>query len=432
MSLEQAQDLVEQGDYEGGWKIIKRLMEFNPMDAHLLIAASYIMQKVDNWPVSYHFSKASAISMPDRAEPYLNISACCDQMYLLEEGLEAAKKAVELADTPRLKASALMNHASILINNGRYGDAEPIIRESLKINPDSQKARGNLGMCLLARGEWLEGWKNYSQCLGLNERKKLDYGLPEWDGEPGQIVVYGEQGLGDEISFASMLPDVIADHNVVVDCDHRLEGLFKRSFPKARVNGGRWRNLYQGANYQCAIGELGKFYRNTKKDFPRKPYLVADPLRRAQWKHLKEQVKKPLIGIAWTGGMSFTGAKHRQLTKAQLMQITQGIDAHFVSLEYKEREKVNNVHVYPHATLTRDYDDTAALVAECDLVISIQTAVCHLAGALGTPCIALIPESSQWRYAPKEFLWYSKNFEVVKAPWNLKNVISRANQILIE
>jgi tetratricopeptide (TPR) repeat protein len=428
--LEKAQSLIESGDVEQGWELLKQLLEHHPNDPHLLIAASYTMQLANNWPVAYHLAKSTTQIMPTRSEPWLNLSAACDQLYQLDEGLEAARKAVELADTPKLKASALMNLASILINNGRYEEAEPITRESLAINPASAKSRGNLGMSLLAQGKWKEGWENYSHCLGLNQRKKIDYGLPDWSGEKGTVIVYGEQGLGDEISFASMLPDACKDADIVVDCDYRLKGLFARAFPKALVHGGRWRQTYQGGDYQCAIGELGRFYRNVDSDFQREPYLVADPVRRAQWQYLKDQVKKPLIGIAWTGGMAHTASKYRQLTRIQLQAIVQGIDAHFVSLEYKEREPVHGINVYPHATLTDDYDDAAALVAECDVVITVQTAVAHLAGALGVPCVVMVPETSQWRYHPKTMLWYGENFKVHKGEWDINGVIEDAKRII--
>jgi tetratricopeptide (TPR) repeat protein len=433
-NLQTAQALLEKGDIEGGWNVLKGLMSFTPNDPHLLIAATYCMQRAGNWPVAYHLANASVMQMPDRPEPYLNLGAACDQMYLLDEGLEASKMAYKLADTPKLKASALMNHASLLINNGKYAEAEPIIRESLKLNPASVKAKGNLGMCLLAQGQWREGWANYSHCLGTPERAKIEYGLPEYkNGDYGTVVVYGEQGLGDEISFASMINDFPNPFtkNVVIDCDYRLKGLFSRSFPRATVHGGRWKEKYQGkADFQVAMGDLGKFYRNSDSDFPRKPYLEADPVRRAQWKYLKEQTGKPLIGIAWTGGMAHTGAKYRRIDKTSLAAIVQGIEAHFVSLEYKEREPVDGIHVYPHATLTDDYDDTAALVAECDLVITIQTAVAHLAGALGVPCLVLVPEICQWRYAPEKMLWYGDNFNVYKAPWDFGKVIADAKHYL--
>jgi ADP-heptose:LPS heptosyltransferase len=75
---------------------------------------------------------------------------------------------------------------------------------------------------------------------------------------------------------------------------------------------------------------------------------------------------------------------------------------------------VEGVNVYPHATLTRDYDDTAALVASCDYIVTMQTAVAHLAGALGVPCHVMVPETSQWRYAQPLMPWYTDNFVVHK------------------
>lgn len=417
--IKQVHQLAESGDIEGAWNLLKELMHHEPNDPNYLIAANYCMQKAGNWASAYHFAKASIQYLPNSPVPYINLAAACDQMFRLEEGIKACDKAYQLATDNKLKNLALMNKSSIYINHGMFDKAEKIAKEVVKLNP-SNKALGNLGMAQLGCGDW-QGWKNYAKCLGTNERAKIDYGLPDWNQESGRVIVYGEQGLGDEISFASMINDIPND--IVIDCDYRLKGLFKRSFPNALVNGGRWSEKYTGkADYQCAIGDLGQFYRNKDSDFPRKPYLIADPLRASQWRYLKESLGKPLIGIAWTGGLAHTASKYRQFTKEQLKEITSSIDAHFVSLEYKEREPIDGVHVYPHATLTDDYDDTAALVSECDLVITMQTAVAHLAGALGVPCHVFVPKTSQWRYGNDKFLWYTDNFMVHKAPFDFKEV----------
>ena len=426
--IKKAQELAEAGDIEGAWTIIKELLHHDPNNGQLLIAANFCMQKAGNWPIAYHLAKISINALPNMAEPYINLAAACDQMFILDEGIKACKTGYKLANNnQKLKNLALMNESSIYINHGMFDKALPIAKELGKVNP-TNKALGNLGMAQLGTGDW-NGWDNYAKCLGTNERAKIEYGLPEWNGEQGKVIVYGEQGLGDEISFASMINDIPND--IVIDCDYRLKGLFTRSFPQAVVNCGRWATKYSGkADYQCAIGDLGKFYRRTNDSFPRKAYLQADPLRAAQWQYLKDSVKKPLIGIAWTGGMAHTASKYRRFDSEILKQILNGLGAHFVSLEYKEQEPIEGINVYPHATLTDDYDDTAALVSQCDLVITIQTAVAHLAGALGVPCYVFVPETSQWRYAPKEFLWYTDNFKVHKAPWDIKELIQNANNHL--
>jgi ADP-heptose:LPS heptosyltransferase len=153
------------------------------------------------------------------------------------------------------------------------------------------------------------------------------------------------------------------------------------------------------------------------KSFPGKPYLVPDPDRVLQWKALFKTKKKPVIGIAWRGGIPKTGSKFRQWSLDQLLPILQSVDAHWVSLQYKDaekeiqafREKHPDIDLvqYRHGTLTNDYDDTVALIASLDHVVTMQTAVVHVAGALGIPAWVHVPQNSQWRYGAEgeDFLW---------------------------
>jgi hypothetical protein len=167
------------------------------------------------------------------------------------------------------------------------------------------------------------------------------------------------------------------------------------------------------------MGELGKFYRNDESRFPGTPYLVPCPDRTTGWKATFAAKKKPVIGIAWSGGTWLNGATNRFLALDEWAPIFKAIDAHWVNLEYKDKTKEaaeHGVATYPWATLTKDYDDTAALVAACDLVITMQTAVAHLAGALGVPVWVMVPANSQWRYGESEesLPWY-KSLRIFKA-----------------
>ena len=239
---------------------------------------------------------------------------------------------------------------------------------------------------------------------------------PEWQGEKDKrVILYGEQGIGDEICFASMLPDAIerAGH-VILDIDERLEGLFRRSFPKASVYGTRnqvglnWAKEDQQFDCSLAIAQIGEFFRTKDEDFPATPYLVADPDRLSMWKALFSSKRKPVIGLAWTGGIWQTGARFRKLQLEQLLPVMQSIDAHFVCLQYKDasneiaefKKKHPEIDIvqYPYATLTKDYDDTAAIVAALDCVVSVPTAVVHLGAALGTPVIAMNSPHRCWKF----------------------------------
>jgi ADP-heptose:LPS heptosyltransferase len=284
----------------------------------------------------------------------------------------------------------------------------------------------NLGFCQLAQRNWKEGWINYRQCIGHDWRPRTQYAdEPDWDGKKvDYLCLYAEQGLGDVISFSSMIPYAEKKaKKVVVEVDARLKGLIQRSFPNVKVYGTReqkklaWAKEDHKPDASLPLGQLGEYCRLKDSDFPGTPYLKVDPDRAYMWKQLFKKKKKPVIGLAWRGGIPKTGARYRQWDLEQLLPILQSVDAHWVSLQYKsaakEIEAFRRDHPeidlveYPHATLTNDYDDTAALVSALDQIVCMQTAVTHLAGGLGIKCWTHIPMNSQWRYGgdTEEYIW---------------------------
>lgn len=351
-----------------------------------------------------------------------------DQLYRFDHAERAFKAGVGAAKTDEARGNLYLNWACMLVNKGDWEAAEPMCRRALKYKPESAKARANLGLVCLAKRNWREGWPLYDAIIGFDQsRRKVQYkGEPVWDGSPGKrVVIYGEQGLGDEIAFASMVPDAInASQSVVIDCTDKLAGLFRRSFPQATVYGTRWETGLGWAKKDAdldasiSIGGLGKIFRNSDESFPAKPYLVADPERVGMWKSLFAKQGKPVIGITWTGGVAWTGDRYRKWTLEELLPVFRSIDAVWVSLQYKDAGKeiaaFKSAHPeidlrqYAYATLTQDYDDTAALIDACDLIFTMQTAVVHTAGGLGKEAWCFVNRHSQWRYGvdDKSMLWY--------------------------
>jgi tetratricopeptide (TPR) repeat protein len=427
IDLRQAKSLAESGELDMAWSTVDAYLRKNPDDAQALLLASYILDKGKHLSVAFHLARRVTELEPNRFEAWNNYGRVADQIWMIDVAERAHKRAISAASKGRDKALSLTNLAALYINCGEFAKAEPLCRQALMADPECLKAKANLGFCQLAARNWSEGWDNYKFSLGSKQRKMVKYrDEPEWDGEKGQVVaIYGEQGLGDEISFASMLPDAIADcDRVILDCDPRLYGLFKRSFPKAHVYGTRndgsvyWEPEDRVIDASCAMGSLGGIYRRSDEAFTGKPYLTTCPDRTAMWGALFSSKGKPCIGIAWSGGMAWTGAKFRQWTLDDLLPIFNSIDAHWVCLQYKDSaEEISafkakhpevDIVQYPYATLTQDYDDTAALVAGLDRVISMQTAVVHLCGAIGKRCDVFVPKTSQWRYGEKftSLPWY--------------------------
>jgi tetratricopeptide (TPR) repeat protein len=405
--LVKCSELWESGELDKAMTMLIAEWRQHPEDPKLIAMAAHIFEKAGNTPLAYTLFKVAKDSAPGEASNWLNFGRNAEDLWRETEAERSYNRAISITNRDSTKVMCLGNLAALHIDHGRFEKAHEYIQKALRIDPTSRTVVSNLGFVQLARGNWAEGWKNYHQNIGTDWRKKIVYGNePEWDGTPGQAVTfYGEQGIGDEICFASVLEDAAKTcRKVVVECDPRLEKLYKRSFPQVTVYGTRnqkhlaWAKEDRDMDASFPIGQLGEFFRTDVKDCPQEPYLFADPDRVAMWKALWKSKGKPAIGIAWSGGIPKTGEKFRRADLDQWGELL-GIDAHFVSLQYKGAEKHPKVHEYPYATRTADYDDTAALVASLDLVVSVPTAVVHLAGALGTKVIAMHAPMDCWKYA---------------------------------
>jgi tetratricopeptide (TPR) repeat protein len=322
------------------------------------------------------------------------------------EARDAFKRAAAISNDPLF----LSNIGSTYLTDANPAESIKWCRKALKIDPEHTGALANMGFAQLACGDW-EGWQNVEKSLGGKFRKKLQLGdEPQWDGSNvDSLFVYGEQGIGDEIMYASCLEDAKkrAKH-VTVECDTRLGGLFSRSFPDIEIQATRRIDRSDWSDDRkwdagVAIGSLPHILRPTIDSCPRKPYLVADPERRIQWRALFDSYKRPTIGLCWSGGNYRTGKTRRKVGIEAFRNYIQDTNATFVSLQYKDaQDEIDEsglpVKQFRRATLTDDFDDTAALVAECDLVLGPHTTAHHLAGALGVPSTILIPEKPLWMY----------------------------------
>jgi hypothetical protein len=279
------------------------------------------------------------------------------------------------------------------------------------------------------RRDFRQGWPDYeARKNGADAVPGMRFELPQWQGQAlgnAALLVYGEQGLGDELMFASCLPDLLAESNrVVLYCAPRLEPLFRRSFPQAhvtsgpqlgdpdRIAGSPWR-----AQWKVGIGSLPLRFRSRQEAFsPRAPYLHADPQRVASWRARLAQLGAGLkVGISWRGGTLRTRREVRSIALEHLAPVLGVPGAKFVSLQYADDgsevsrlrdERGLSLACFPE--IDDDYEQLVGLVGAVDLTISVCTAVVHLAGALGKQVWALVPAVPEWRYMEDgdAMLWY--------------------------
>jgi len=380
----------------------------DPMGQKALFISAYIMQQAERWGLAYSLYERCAQLRPDISEIYSNMGMCLE-----EHDPDKARECFRHASTLNPKnPHPLANEGLMCLQTGDPQGCIDLSGQALALKPDLRAAQHNMGLAQIMLKQWPEGWKNYFDTLGVKHRERRDYGVPDWNGEKGTVVVYGEQGVGDEIMFASCLRDLAKTNDIILDCDGRLEGLFKRSFDFP-VYGTRFKTETplldnHTPDYQCAIGQLPHFYRNTPEDFPWEGYLTPDPERSLQWRALFDTFKGRKIGLAWTGGLPNTGKKKRSIELSDMKTILNDKDT-FISLEYKPvSEDLGDIKTYPRATAKGgDIDDLAALVGELDAVITVCTTVVYIAGALGIPCYVLVPDQPGYRYGIEgDFPWY--------------------------
>lgn len=343
-----------------------------------------------------------------------------------------------LAATPD-DLNAQRHRANVLIDLGRYDDAlvqldavlarEPIpdafIRKGLTLQRQGRHAEalavfdqaGEIAdarffrsLSLLALGRFADGWRQFERrwdagsAVGFGQvtpalRARLTRHPTRAALAGRRLLVVGEQGVGDVLMFASVLPDVLADGaEVSLLCEPRLRRLFAASFDRLR--------LVEDApdpaafDHVLAIGSLCAAYRQAPADFPGRPYLKPSPAaREAAARRLGPRAKRLRVGLSWRGGVKLTGANERSIPLAQLAPLLALPDVEFVSLQYGDQDDAEaaGVRVLDPATLS-DFDDLAATVLEMDRIVSVQTALIHLAGALGAPALVMVPHAAEWRY----------------------------------
>ena len=371
---------------------------------------------------------------PNYADAYNNLGVVLIDHEKLEESVQIYQKTLEIQPN---YADAYNNLGNALREQGKLEESIRIFQKATYIQPNHAEAHNNLAMTLLLKGDFKNGWTQYEwrrQCDNFPFEKR-DFPQPFWEGtdpKDKSILVWTEQGIGDEIMFSSILPDLLnRNANVIVESDTRMVSLFQRSFPKTRFiprqNPPNSQLLNTTVDYQTPIGSLGKWFRTDKNSFilNRNTYLRACPKKTSEIRKKYQELAKEkiLIGISWKS----TGINQRQTyskkKKSTLLEHWQPVLAqrnyYFINLQYgnvkqelNEFQKHNNLKIHQDEEIDSlsSLDDFAAQISALDLVISTSNTTVHLAGALGKQVWTLLPHIPDWRWTleREDTLWYPK------------------------
>lgn len=356
-----------------------------------------------------------------------NLGVVLQDMGQHEEAIAAYRRALALDAT---SAAARQNLGNALRALGRLQEAEAEYRALLDQQPLHADAAEQLAATRLSRGEY-RGWEGYEwrywspESLAASAPWPLP--LPKWDGSPltgRSIHLYGEQGIGDEIMFASVVPEIANIATVTLWCEPRLVPLFSRSFPDANVHAkphdGRVPPLGPAANdsLRCPIASLPRFMRRSESDFTGKPYLVADAQATSRWQERFAALGGRLtIGLSWRGGGAPRAREARSVALARFASLFAIEGIRIVDLQYgdhrDEIDAFNSTALNPLARFDEldplhDMDGFAAAIRALDAVVCVDNSTAHLAGALGVPTLLLLPFQADWRWVRgrESTAWY--------------------------
>jgi tetratricopeptide (TPR) repeat protein len=366
------------------------------------------------------YERALAIK-PDYAEVYYNLGNACRDQDKLDQAVTRFREALTI--NPEY-AEAYYNLGNVLREQGKLEDALSQYGSALMLRPNYEKAGFAEALAQLLQGDFAIGWHNFERRWQSadHDTPKRAYQQPLWAREKlssGSLLIWGEQGIGDEIMFAGLIPDVVRTGNrCIVDCDPRLKALFTRSFPEVNVAPGCGPDSHPELEIvsQLPMGSLPGLFRSASSAFAAttSPYLIANP---AASKRLRARYAdgRRVIGLAWYTKNNKTG-RVRSIDLPLLAPLLSRPDIRWISLQYGDSGKLENQAAAADAPILidrtvdqlSDLDIFAAQIAAMDLVITIDNSTAHLAGALGVPVWVLVPFAPDWRWLldREDCLWY--------------------------
>jgi Flp pilus assembly protein TadD len=401
-----------------------------PEAADLWNTLGTIMGEVCDFDNAATFYKEALRLEPKMARAYHNLAYALNHVGPLEEAIANYTRALELC--------------------GNENDRAEIIH-----------ARG---FSFLAQGRLAEGWAEYEarHLPHFSQSNHFAVAAPRWDGEDlkgRKLLVVGEQGLGDEIMFAGLIPDLIErvgpQGKVMIACDHRLVPLFQRSFPETHVGLSmhthhnakpvrvvHWAQGDMKPDFYTPMGSPLGALRKSVEDFPRKAFLKPDPDRVRFWQDRLEALGPgPYVGICWRSMLQTTQRKKFFSALEQWRPVLEKTSVKFINIQYGDaKAEIDNVcekfgvaiHTFEDLDLKMNLDDNAALCAALDLAISAPTAAGAIAAGTGTETWFLLAAPQGWtQLGTDHYPWYANTRVLAPAKFgDWPSVLKRlANEI---
>jgi tetratricopeptide (TPR) repeat protein len=336
------------------------------------------------------------------AQAHNNLSGALREVGRLDEALAEVERAIELE--PGMFAA--YNHLGLALHDqGKYRESIEAYLNAISLMQNYAKAHANLSQAYLVMGDYPRGWVEYEWRLGVPSivaTRKFD--RPRWDGSSPAgktIFVHPEQGFGDMIQFVRFIPELIArGAKVILESPAELARLF-RDFGEVLSPG----QVISAHDVHCPLMSLAGIFEVTAESIPEPiPYLKAEPPAVEEWgRRFDPNDRRLRVGLVWGGRGTHSNDRNRSMRLAQFAALASVKGAAFYSLQKgtpaaEAASPPPGMQLIDWTAELGDFADTAALVQNLDLVIAVDTAMVHLAGAMGKAVWVLVPFVPDWRW----------------------------------
>ena len=420
--------LLEQlNQFDRALECFDQILQANPQSWEALSNRAVTLQKMRRLEEAIRALERAIDINPDQASLYDNLGNVLGELGRFDEALAVFNRAIEMAPT---QTSPLINQGIAFQEKGELPLAITRFNQALELEPDNPEAHWNKAVCLLLDGQFDLGWQEFEWRWKRKslEGQRTHMDKPLWLGdaplENRTILLHGEQGLGDTLQFCRYVNTIAQlGAQVILEVPAALVEV-------CRTVEGAHQVIELGAStsseidYQCPLMSLPLALKNQLTNPPPcSPYLKADPTKVALWKTKLGEKNKLRIGFVWSGGFraelpELWGVNSRRNISLELLAPLSLLNAQFFSLQkgnVAERElktlqenSPDSVSIFDLSDQLNDFSDTAAVIENLDLIISVDTSTAHLASALGKPTWLLNRFDSCWRWliTGKKTAWY--------------------------
>ena len=390
-------------------RLLGHILEAVPQQADALHLAGIVACRRRQFDSALPLMEASIRHGVNTPVYWRNIGEVYRQVGRLDEALDAGRRAVTLNPDD---ATALSNLAIIHASRMELEAAEARGRAALALDPHQAGAHFGLAEVLLSRGEMAEGWEEYEWRYrlpaGEGNLPPAAMRPPHWDGRllaPGKLMVIADQGFGDCIQFGRYIPWVLERCAEPVFAASETMRSVLVQLGAVRIHTS-WVEL-TGCEAYIPLTGLPRLAGTRRDTIPAPiPYLRADPVRSVHWEARLDRVLPRgyrRIGLAWAGRPEHSNDRRRSTTLQALGPLLAVERTAFVSLQKGPRQadvagyfgRAPLLNVAPSLS---DWDDTMALIHGLDAVVTVDTAVAHIAGAMGKRVHLMLPYASEWRW----------------------------------